>query len=88
MAPICDRDSEKQLQLRPASLFESGDSTGKISLKKLFGEGIGTTIDRSRRLDELACLIVRGGLPDTVGKSAEEASTILKDMIASTAFLK
>lgn len=82
MAPICDRDSERQLQLRPASLFESGDSTGKISLKKLFGEGIGTTIDRSRRLDELACLIVRGGLPDTVGKSAEEASTILKDMIA------
>ena len=51
------------LMMRPMSLYESGDSTGEVSLKELFD---GTKeIDGSSDLniDRLAFLICRGGWP-------------------------
>lgn len=51
------------LTMRPMSLYESGDSTGEVSLKALF-DGM-TDIDGASGLgiDRLAFLVCRGGWP-------------------------
>lgn len=53
------------LLMRPMSLWESGDSTGDVSLKQLF---LGTDIDGMSKinLDDLAYLTCRGGWPETI----------------------
>lgn len=61
------------LTMRPMSLFESGDSTGEVSLKELF---TGTSeIDGSSKLniDRLAFLVCRGGWPQAVDMRDEIA---------------
>lgn len=61
------------LTMRPMSLFESGDSTGEVSLKELF---TGTSeIDGSSNLniDRLAFLVCRGGWPQAVDMRDEIA---------------
>lgn len=54
------------LTMRPMSLYESGDSTGEVSLKALF-DGV-TEIDGGSNLDieRLAFLVCRGGWPQAV----------------------
>lgn len=54
------------LMMRPMSLYESGDSTGEISLRMLFEAP--ETIDGAARLDlaRLAFLVCRGGWPQSV----------------------
>ena len=55
------------LMMRPMSLFESGDSTGEVSLNQLFGNP--SVIDGMNNLsiEKLAFLICRGGWPHAVG---------------------
>lgn len=54
------------LTMRPMSLYESGDSSGEVSLKALF-DGV-TEIDGASKLDidRLAFLVCRGGWPQAV----------------------
>lgn len=54
------------LTMRPMSLYESGDSSGEVSLKTLF-DGV-TEIDGASDLDidRLAFLVCRGGWPQAV----------------------
>ena len=61
------------LTMRPMSLYESGDSTGNVSLKDLF-EG-NKKIEGSARLniDRLAFLVCRGGWPQAVNMREEIA---------------
>lgn len=61
------------LTMRPMSLYESGDSTGDVSLKALF-EG-NKEIEGSARLniDRLAFLVCRGGWPQAVNMREEIA---------------
>lgn len=61
------------LTMRPMSLFESGDSTGDVSLKALF-DGI-AEIDgcSSLSFDRLAFLVCRGGWPQAVDMRDEIA---------------
>lgn len=61
------------LTMRPMSLFESGDSTGEVSLNDLFN-GI-TEIDGGSVLDieRLAFLVCRGGWPQAVDMRDEIA---------------
>lgn len=61
------------LTMRPMSLFESGDSTGEVSLNDLF-DGI-TEIDGGSVLDieRLAFLVCRGGWPQAVDMRDEIA---------------
>ena len=55
-----------RMRMRPMSLWESGDSTGEISLSALF-EGTGEVSGHSRvGVDELAHLVCRGGWPQAV----------------------
>lgn len=61
------------LTMRPMSLYESGDSTGEVSLKDLFS-GI-SKIDGASDLsvDRLAFLVCRGGWPQAVDMRDEIA---------------
>ena len=55
-----------RMHMRPMSLWESGESTGEISLSALF-DGAGDVTGRSRvGTDELAHLVCRGGWPQAV----------------------
>lgn len=61
------------LTMRPMSLYESGDSTGEISLRSLFEQP--DSIDGESQLDieRLAFLICRGGWPQAVDMRDEIA---------------
>lgn len=61
------------LTMRPMSLYESGDSSGEVSLKTLF-EGV-TEIDGASEIDidRLAFLVCRGGWPQAVDMRDEIA---------------
>ena len=64
------------LKMRPMSLWESGDSSGDISLGDLFdGKTIKGGINR-KGLDDIAFLTCRGGWPSSVGKSDRAALRI------------
>lgn len=61
-----------RLYMRPMSLFESGESSGAISLKELFdGKNIGAQDNHT--LEDIAFLICRGGWPRSVGLSEKNA---------------
>ena len=61
------------LTMRPMSLFESGESTGEVSLRNLF-EGKGNLDGESQLgIEELAYLVCRGGWPQAVGLKQEVA---------------
>lgn len=65
-----------RLRMRTMSLFESGDSSGRISLKDLCRGEIEPTITGEVELKHLAELIIRGGWPGSIGSSARQASLI------------
>lgn len=62
-----------RLTMRPMSLYESGDSTGEVSLKDLFDGA--AEIDGASELDidRLAFLVCRGGWPQAVNMRDEIA---------------
>lgn len=76
-----------KLRMRTMSLYESGDSSGKISLKDLCEGKITPTMTKDVSLRDLAYYIVRGGFPGAIGLPIENAQlmaesyveTILKD---------
>lgn len=62
------------LSLRPMSLYESGDSSGEISLRDLFdGKAEGAISSSPRDLEEIAFLTCRGGWPRAIGMEREIA---------------
>ncbi len=70
-----------KIQLRTMSLFESGDSTGEVSLKDVCdGKEISkATGDVSLR--NLAHLIIRGGWPSNISYSSDDSRKIVKEYI-------
>jgi predicted AAA+ superfamily ATPase len=65
-----------KLRMRPMSLFESGDSSGKISLEKLCRGELTPTMTGEVELKKLTQLIVRGGWPGNLGLSAQQAALL------------
>lgn len=51
------------LTMRPMSLYESGDSTGEVSLKELFDGTTDIDGDSNLSIERLAFLVCRGGWP-------------------------
>lgn len=51
------------LTMRPMSLFESGDSSGEVSLSELFSGNYKVRGNNSLNLEDIAWLICRGGWP-------------------------
>jgi len=62
------------LKMRPMSLFESGESSGSVSLAELFGGGDPTGAHPGiRELNDLAFALCRGGWPVACGLSGDVA---------------
>ena len=74
-----------RIKMRPMTLFESGDSSGKVSLKQLFnGNGI-EPVACETNLDQIAYLICRGGWPMATFLSGKIALDQAFDYVDSVA---
>lgn len=58
-----------RVKMRTMSLFESGDSNGKVSLNALFDSNANVAASAKSEIDEIAYLICRGGWPASIGRS-------------------
>lgn len=54
------------LMMRPMSLFESGESSGEVSLKELFSGNLDIDGENQNDIEKLAFLICRGGWPGAI----------------------
>lgn len=80
--PLLDEDELKRthtgtgriarLKMRTMSLYESGDSSGAVSLKSLF-EGVANIATADAELSDIAYLACRGGWPRAVDQAPEVA---------------
>lgn len=61
------------LKMRPMSLYESGESSGEVSLGELFDSPGKITGFNNKTIADLAFLICRGGWPQAVGMKAKAA---------------
>lgn len=62
-----------RLRMRPMSLYESGDSSGQISLQELCGGTLVPALTGEVDLRHLAYLIIRGGWPASLKRKAGHA---------------
>ncbi len=69
------------LRLRTMSLYESGDSSGKISLKDMFDGRLERTMTGDVSLMGLIGLTVRGGWPQLIGKSPEASALAVRGYV-------
>lgn len=65
-----------RLRMRPMSLWESGDSSGKISLQSLCHGEMTPAMTGEVDLKALIGLIIRGGWPGSLGLSSEQAALL------------
>lgn len=65
-----------KLRMRPMSLYESGDSSGKVSLEKLCHGELTPAMTGEADLKKLIGLIVRGGWPGSIGLPVEQAALL------------
>lgn len=65
-----------KLRMRPMSLYESGDSSGQISLKELCAGNMKPVMTGEVPLKRLIELIVRGGWPGSLGLPLEQAALL------------
>ena len=69
------------LRMHPMSLYESGDSTGEVSLLGLLQDKVETGYVGKVDLKEIARLIVRGGWPENIYLSEEDFGVIPESYI-------
>ncbi|MCH5245208.1 MAG: ATP-binding protein [Muribaculaceae bacterium] len=62
------------LKMRPMSLWESGESSGEVSLKELFESPEEISGTNTHTLDDIAYYVCRGGWPKSVNKKTQKAS--------------
>ena len=60
------------MKMNPMSLYESGDSTGDVSIEEMFSGNVNCKYIRKVELDELAKLIIRGGWPENIDKEGDD----------------
>lgn len=65
-----------KLRMRPMSLFESGDSSGVVSLRDLCEGRMASAMTGEVSLKTLVSLIVRGGWPGSLGLSERQARRV------------
>lgn len=61
------------LLMRPMSLYESGESTGEISLEELFKSDKNIYAENKLTLNDLAFLVCRGGWPHSINMKERNA---------------
>ncbi|MBQ3470437.1 ATP-binding protein [Candidatus Saccharibacteria bacterium] len=69
------------VKMRPMSLYESGDSSGEVSLKTLFETPKTIRGSASLRLENLAYLCARGGWPESVIKKPKNPTKIAREYL-------
>lgn len=70
-----------KMKMYTMSLYESGDSTGEVSLTDLFKGKISNKLVKKTELKTIANLIVRGGWPETINYSVEAARKITRSYL-------
>ena len=72
-----------RLKMRPMSLFESGESTGEVSLTDLFNKADIPVIQHNKSLEEMAFLTCRGGWPQATFLQGDIALDQAEDYVES-----
>ena len=70
-----------KMKMYTMSLYESGDSSGDVSLKDLFEHNVKNQLVNKVELKRLAELIVRGGWPESISMDISGAMKIAKSYI-------
>lgn len=70
-----------RLRMRPMSLYESGDSSGTVSLEALCRGELTPVFDGEVELSRLVRLIIRGGWPGSLGLADKEAAVLPKEYL-------
>lgn len=70
-----------KLEMHTMSLYESGDSTGKVSIQDMLNNKLQNDLNEKITLDKLAYLIIRGGWPSNIKTEEKKASIIPKSYI-------
>jgi len=70
-----------RLKMRTMSLYESGDSSGQISLEALCNGHLDNVFVGDQGLNEIIELIMRGGWPANIGIAAKQAAQVSQDYI-------
>ncbi len=65
-----------RIKMRPMSLYESGNSTGEVSLEDLCSDNLVPAMTGDVSLKDLIGYIIRGGWPGNMNASPEEASLL------------
>lgn len=74
-----------RLMMRPMSLFESGESSGAMSLRSLLAGKHQAVPADARNIHEIAELIVRGGWPLNLGLAPNDAGAANRDYLRTIA---
>ena len=69
--------------MRPLSLFESGISSGTVSLGDLFGGKTINSVRSTVAINDMARFICSGGWPDIIDLSIEDQLSVPRDLLAS-----
>lgn len=72
-----------RLRMRPMSLWESGESTGSISLSALFAGDKPSPSQSNLSVPEIARLICRGGWPESVSLSQNASLRVARNYVKS-----
>ena len=70
-----------RLMMRPMSLYESGDSTGEVSLSDIFDGHDDIQGSASFRLEDIAYLAARGGWPENVLRQPDKPNKLARDYL-------
>ena len=70
-----------RIKMYTMSLYESGDSSGKVSLKSLFENNVKDELTGKVDLKNLIQLIIRGGWPQSIGMGEEESLELTQSYI-------
>ena len=70
-----------KIQMHTMSLYESGDSTGKVSIQDMFNDTFHNGLNDNVTLEKLANLIIRGGWPSNIKTPEDKIGIIPKSYI-------
>ena len=70
-----------KIQMHTMSLYESGDSTGKVSIQDMLNNNLKNELNNKTTLDALANLIIRGGWPSNIKTPEDKIGIIPKSYI-------
>ena len=70
-----------RIKMHTMSLYESGDSTGKVSIQDMFNGKLENQLNEKVTLEKIASLIVRGGWPSNIKVPQDKIGIIPKGYI-------